>query len=191
MRALAAAALTLLVLASAALAASSPPVAVRDPTGDAGKGDLDIARISFGRGSDGRLRASVTMARSWQPSDLLGRDGAPPGSICVRMWLGGRSSASSRPDYLACATVAADNSQLKASVMRERSGDLPERVGRASASKVSARTAIIRFAQGTIGRPAALDFAVEALPGGCPALECADDAPDAPGSERLVLRSSS
>lgn len=190
MRALAAAGLILLVLAAAATAATAP-VALRDPTGDAGKGSLDIARLSLGRGADGRLRASVTMARAWSPSDLLGRDGASPGSICVRIWLGGRSPASSRADYLACATVATDNSRLKASVMHERSGDLPERVASASASKVSARTAVIRFAQGTIGHPASLRFAVEALPAGCPALECADEAPDAPRSERLVLRSSS
>jgi len=190
MRALAVAGLSSLTLAAGATAATAP-VAVRDPMGDAGKGTLDIARVSLGRSADGRLRAAITMAKPWSPHDLLGRDGAPPGSLCVRMWLGGRSPASTRPDYLACATVAADNDKLKASVMHERSGDLPERVASATASKVSARTAVIRFSQTSIGRPSALRFVVEALPAGCSPLDCADDAPDAPHSARLVLRSSS
>ena len=190
MRALVVAALILLALAAPAVADAPSPVAVRDAAGDAGKGGLDIVRTSLGRGADGRLRASVTMAKAWAPSELLARDGTSPGSICVRMWLAGRRPASNRPNYLACAT-AADSARLKASVMRERAGDLPERAGSATASKVSARTAIIRFAQGAIGRPASLRFAAEALPAGCPALECADEAPDAPGSALLVLRSSS
>jgi hypothetical protein len=85
--------------------------------------------------------------------------------------------------------VAADNEKLKASVLHERAGDLPERAGPASAVKVSARTAVLRFGQSAIGRPESLRFAVEALPAGCAPLECADTAPDAPRSVRLVLRS--
>jgi hypothetical protein len=162
---------------------------VRDATGDSGRGKLDLARVSLGRSPDGRLRAAVTMKDAWSPRDLLGSDG-PPGTVCVRMWLAGRRPSSSPPDYLACATVAADNEKLKASVLHERAGDLPERVGAASVTKVSARTAVLRFAQSAIGRPEALRFGFEALPAGCPALECADTAPDAPGSRRLVLRSS-
>ena len=163
---------------------------MRDPTGDTGRGKLDIARASLGTSGDGRLRASVTMTAPWSPRDLLGRSG-PPGTVCVRMWMGQRRPSSSPPDYQACATVAADNDKLKASVMHERAGDLPERVGAATATKVSGRTAVLRFGQSAIGRPATLRFSIEALPAGCPALECADTAPDAPKSARLALRSSS
>ena len=187
--ALAVAALIALATAAAAPAASAP-VAVKDPEGDAGKGKLDIARVSLGPAADGRLRAAVTMARPWSPRDLLGHSG-PPGTVCVRMWLSGRRPSSSAPDYLACATVATDNDKLKGTVMHERAGDLPERAGSASATMVSSRTAVLRFAQSAIGRPATLRFGFEALPAGCPALSCTDTAPDAPRSARLVLRSSS
>jgi len=163
---------------------------VRDPAGDAGRGSLDIARVSLGTSADGRLRAAITMTAPWSPRDLLGRDG-PPGTVCVRMWMGSRRPSSSPPDYLACATVAADNDKLKASVLHERAGDLPEQAGAATAAKVSARTAVLRFGQSTIGRPQRLRFSFEALPAGCPALDCADTAPDAPKSARLALRSSS
>ena len=163
---------------------------MRDPSGDSGRGKLDIARVSLGTSADGRLRAAVTMTAPWSPRDLLGHNG-PPGTVCVRMWMGDRSPSTSPPDYLACATVAADNDKLKASVMHERAGDLPERAGTATATKVSARTAVLRFGQSTIGRPATLRFSFEALPAGCSAIDCVDTAPDAPKSARLALRSSS
>jgi hypothetical protein len=162
---------------------------VRDPTGDAGGGKLDLARVSLSVSSDGRLRATATMKEPWSPRELLGSDG-PPGTLCVRMWLGGRKPSGSAPDYLACATVAADNDKLKASVLHERAGDLPERAGTASATKVSARTAVVRFGQSAIGRPKTLRFGFEALPAGCSALSCRDTAPDTPRSARLVLRTS-
>jgi hypothetical protein len=162
---------------------------VRDAKDDAGRGKLDLARVSLGLAADGRLRAALTMTDPWSPRDLLGRDG-PPGTLCVRMWMGDRRPSASPPDYLACATVAADNDKLKGSVLHERAGDLPERVATASAIKVSARTAVLRFGQSTIRKPAKLRFGFEALPAGCSALECRDTAPDAPRSARLVLRAS-
>lgn len=160
---------------------------VRDKAGDVGKGGLDVARISVGRASDGRIRASITMAGPWSPRDLLSRSG-PPGTICLRAWLGGRRPSASQPDYLVCATVGADNDRLRGSVFHEREGRLPERVAAATASKPSARTVVLRFGQTVIGRPKVLHFAVESSPGGCQRLSCRDTAPDAPKSARLVLR---
>jgi hypothetical protein len=159
---------------------------VRDAAGDVGAGGLDVARVSLGRASDGRVRASITMAKAWSPRDLLAKSG-PPGTVCLRVWLGGRRPSASQPDYLVCATVGVDNDRLRASVLHERSGKLPERVGAATATKPSARTAVLRFGRSALGRPKALRFAVETAPAGCQRLGCLDTAPDAPKSARLAL----
>ncbi|TML98986.1 MAG: hypothetical protein E6G10_21070 [Actinobacteria bacterium] len=160
---------------------------MRDAAGDVGQGGLDLTRVSVGRAPDGRIRASVTMGAPWAPRDLLA-DSGPPGSVCLRAWLGGRRPSASQPDYLVCATVGANNERLKASVFHERPGRLPERVAAASATKPTARTAVLRFGQSALGRPAVLRFAIEAAPGGCQRLACLDTAPDAPRSARLALR---
>jgi hypothetical protein len=181
----------MLLLALPAVAHAAPargPVVVPDAAGDVPAGALDLARISVGRSPDGRLRVSVTMTSPWSPRDLLARGGEPPGTICLRTWLGGKKPTGAPPDYLVCATVGADNDTLKASVLRERNGDLPERVADASAVKVSARTAVLRFQQSALGRPAALRFGVEARAAACRRLDCVDTAPDAPRSARLALR---
>jgi hypothetical protein len=171
-----------------ALAAGHAPIVVKDAAGDVRSGALDLERVSVGRSPDGRLRASMTMKAAWSPHDLLARDGRPPGTVCLRVWLGGKKPSASVPDYLVCATVAADNDKLKASVLHERSGDLPERVAAAAATKASARTAVVRFAQSAIGKPSVLRFAVEVRPAGCTRLDCVDTAPDAPRSARLAIR---
>jgi hypothetical protein len=160
---------------------------VRDPAGDVSPAKLDLTRVSVGLGPDGRIRASMTMAAPWVPRDLLS-DSGPPGTICLRIWLGGRRPSAGQPNYLVCATVGADNERLRASVLRERSGRLPERVVAAAAAKPSARTAVVRFGQTAIGKPKALRFSVETAPGGCGRLACTDTAPDAPGSARLAVR---
>jgi hypothetical protein len=160
---------------------------VRDDAGDVGKGGLDLARVSVGRGADGRIRASMTMRAAWTPRDLLAASG-PPGTICLRAWLGGQPPGTSQPAYLVCATVGADNDRLKASVLHERAGQLPERGAAATATKPSARTVVLRFGQSAIGRPKVLRFAAETSPGGCQRLGCRDSAPDAPKAARLVLR---
>src|SRR5439155_19513968 len=160
---------------------------VRDATGDVGQNGLDISKISVGRAPDGRVSATVTMGAPWSPRQLLS-DTGPPGSICLRAWLGGRRPSASQPDYLVCATVAANNERLKASVFHERAGRLPERVAGASATKPSARTAVLRFAQSALGHPDVLRFAIETAPGGGRRLACLDTAPDAPRSARLALR---
>jgi hypothetical protein len=160
-----------LVLALAA-PASAQTVVTRDPSGDAGA--LDITRASFGVGSDARLRLAVTLAADWTPRDLLARDG-PPGTLCVRMWMRGRKAARTRrPEYLACLTVGEANDRLKGSVLRERASDLPERAGDATATKLSARTAVLRFGQSVVGRPRRLRWSAESVPPGCLELACTD-----------------
>ena len=161
---------------------------VKDADGDVRGGALDLERVSVGRSPDGRLRASMTMKAPRSPRDLLAREGEAPGTLCLRVWLGGKKPSASVPDYLVCATVAADNDKLKASVLHERSGDLPDRVGAATAAKPSPRTAVLRFAQSAIGRPSVLRFGVEVRPAGCSRLDCIDTAPDAPRSARLAIR---
>jgi hypothetical protein len=182
-------ALAVLALPAAALGApAAGPTVVSDGTGDVSAKALDLARVSLGRSPDGRLRASMTMKDAWSPRDLLARDGGAPGSVCVRLWLGAKKPSASVPDYLVCATVAADNEALRASVLKERPNDMPQRAASAAASKPSARTAVVRFAQSALGRPDVVRFGVEARPAGCSRLDCVDTAPDAPKSARLALR---
>jgi hypothetical protein len=176
------------VTATALAAPAKAPTVVRDAASDVSAKALDISRVSFGRSPDGRLRASLTMKSAWTPRDLLGRDGGPPGSVCLRLWTGSKKPSSSVPDYLVCATVAADNDALKGSVLEERDGQLPAAVAGAAVSKPSARTAVLRFGQSAIKRPKVVRFAVEARPAGCARLDCVDTAPDAPKSARLAIR---
>jgi hypothetical protein len=189
MRRRAAAVLAVLALPAAAHAApAKAPIVIRDGTGDVSAKALDLARVSLGRQADGRLRASMTMKSPWAPRDLLGRDGGAPGSVCLRLWLGAKKPSQSAPDYLVCATVAADNDTLKASVLKERGGQLPAATGPAAVTKASARTVVVRFAQSAVGRPDVVRFGVEARSANCNRLDCLDTAPDAPKSARLALR---
>lgn len=180
--------LAVLALPAAAHAATAKaPTVVRDGTGDVSAKALDLARVSLGRQADGRLRAAMTMKGPWSPADLVARNGASPGSVCLRIWLGGKKPSTSVPDYLVCATVAADNQALKASVLKERDGQLPAASASATVSKPSARTAVLRFAQSAVGKPSVVRFGAEARPAGCNRLDCVDTAPDAPKSARLAL----
>jgi hypothetical protein len=174
--------------AAAHAATAAAPVVIRDPAGDVSAKALDVSRFSLGRQADGRLRATVTMKAPWSPGDLLARNGEPPGSVCVRIWLGGKKPGTSAPDYLVCATVASDNSALKGSVLKERKGQLPQAAASAAASKPTPRSTTLRFSQTAIGKPDVLRFAAEARPAGCNRLDCIDTAPDAPKSARLALR---
>jgi hypothetical protein len=181
----------LVVLAAPATALAAPakaPTVVRDASDDVSAKALDLSRISFGRSPDGRLRASMTMKSPWTPRDLLGHDGGAPGSVCLRLWTGAKKPSSSVPDYLVCATVAADNDALKGSVLEEREGQLPAAVAGAATTKASARTVVLRFGQSAIKRPSVVRFAAEARPAGCARLDCVDTAPDAPKSARLAIR---
>src|SRR3954462_1470297 len=89
------------LLAATAGAASAPkPVAASDAKG-AVRSALALTRVSLGRGADGRLRASLTLAGAWDGDALLAT-GGPPGSICVKLWT--TAKAPDAPgDHPACA----------------------------------------------------------------------------------------
>ena len=176
--------LAVLAAAGAVGAQTAPETeAVRDPVGDA-RGP-DIKRASLGRGSDGRLRATITLAAKLKPSDLLSKTG-PPGSICLRLW-----TASTPPDmpadYLVCAT-AQDEDTMRANVMREDDDGMPDRTGAASVSLRVSRIFVLRFSQSAIQRPKTIRFAAEATRAGCPRTSCADVAPNAPETATFKLR---
>jgi hypothetical protein len=160
-------------------------VAVRDAKGDA-RGDKapDITRTSLTRGSDGRLRATVSLASKLSPADLLSDDG-PPGSVCLRLW-----TVSKPPDlpadYLVCVT-AQDKDTLRGTVVKEDRDGLPDRVGTASVSLRVGRIVILRFSQSAIQRPKTIRFAAEATRAGCPRVSCVDTAPDAPATATFKL----
>ncbi|QEC49919.1 hypothetical protein FSW04_21690 [Baekduia soli] len=169
----------------AALAATTPrPVVTADPKGDV-RGSLDLTRFSLARGSDGRLRASLTLAVAWK-DDALSADSGPPGSVCAKLWTVS-VPPDAPPDYLVCATTD-DKGHLRGSVLRERANKLPERVGAAVVSRPSTRTVSLRFSQSVIGRPATVQAAAETTRPGCPRSSCIDTAPDAPATLTLTLR---
>jgi hypothetical protein len=180
--------LALLVAAASAgvaTAATAPaPVAATDAQGDV-TSPLDLTRIAIARSTNGRLRASVTLAAAWDGRQLLAASG-PPGSVCVKLWTVSRPPDTS-PDYLVCTTAAKDGA-LRGSVLRERANKLPERVAGAEVSRPSPRTVTLRFPQSAIGSPAALDAAAEASQSGCARVSCIDLAPDAPKTLTLKLR---
>jgi hypothetical protein len=163
---------------------SSKPYAVRDARGDV-RSNLDLTRMSLARGSDGRLRASITLAAPWDGQALLAEDGAP-GSICLKLWT--HSDPPDQPaDYLVCVTARKDG-ELRGTVLRERANQLPANAGKATLSRPSERTVTLRFSQTAIGRPADVDVAAETTRAGCPRGSCIDLAPDAPKTGRVHLR---
>jgi hypothetical protein len=173
--------------AGGALAAtpSPKPVTATDPKADV-RSPLDLTRVSVARSSDGRLRASITLAAAWEDKALLNEDGGVPGSICLKAWTA-TQPPDTTPDYLICAT-ASKTGELRGSVLKERANQLPERVGGAGVSRPSTRTVTLRFSQTAIGRPAAIYVAAESTRPGCPRASCIDTAPDAPKTLTLKLR---
>ncbi len=182
-RALAIAGLTFAALRGAQLASGASDVVVSDGNDTSGK--LDLVRVSMGRGPDGRLRAVVTMASTWDGADMLSSSG-PPGSVCVRLWTAHQPKEGA-PDFLACVSARRDG-KLTGGVFLARGDDFPRRAGDATVARPSGRSVVIRFAQSTIGRPSALRFAVESTKAGCVRSSCVDTAPNAPSTRRFVLR---
>lgn len=173
--------------ALAGAATSAPkPVSATDARGDV-EGALDLRKVVVARGSDGRLRADLTLAAAFKPRDLRASSG-PPGSLCLKVWAATVPPLQT-PDFLVCATVDRKGA-LRGSVLHERPNRLPERVAAADVSRPSSRTVRLRFAQSAILRPAAPRFAAEATAPGCDAVACVDTAPDAPDTLRLTLRAS-
>lgn len=168
-----------------ALAASAPkPVVQKDAAGDV-NGKLDLRQFVLARGTDGRLRVSLTLAGSWDADDLLSETG-PPGSLCVKAWTAS-TPPDETPDYLVCVTAESDG-DLRGSVLKERPNQLPERTGSATVTRPSERTVTLRFSQTALGKPATVRAQAETTRAGCPRGSCIDLAPDAPKFLTLKLR---
>jgi hypothetical protein len=166
--------------------AATAPTLVKsaDPKGDV-TSTLDLTRVSLTRGSDGRLRASVTLAAEWDGKALLAESG-PPGSICLKAWTT-TAPPDTTPDHLVCVTADAKG-VLRGSVLHERANKLPERVAAADVYRPSARTVTIRFSQSALVSPAKLYVAAESTRPGCPRVSCIDTAPDAPKTLTFALK---
>ncbi len=173
----------------AAPAAAQAPAAVKDRRGDV-RGPLDVVRVALARGEDGRLRGEVTMADDWNAQDLRGAAG-PQGSICLQLFMA-RVPGVEQPDRLVCATPPVAGDELVGRVLSDRANGRPRTVAAAAATRPTARTVYLRFAQSAIGRPASVRFAAEVVARAqdCPrVLGCRDTAPDAPATVQLGLRS--
>jgi hypothetical protein len=186
-----------LVVVGAAVAATAWPARAQNPPGgvavkDAAedvRGPLDLVRVALVRGSDGRLRAELTMADPWGVPELRAAAG-PSGTVCLQVWTR-RTPGEQPPDYLACLTPPAQGDVFTGRVLRDRANGLPRTVGPADVSRPTPRTVYMRFAQSMIGRPDELRFAAEAASrvDGCPRpLGCRDTAPGAPATAGLRLR---
>lgn len=164
------------VVVCAALAAASKTVVISDPDADV-SGPLDLTRASLQRGSDGRLRAVVTFREAVTAKTLLASSG-PPGSACLRIWtVADADPKAMPPDRLVCVTARADD-ELRGGVYEVSGAALPERVAGASVTRnTSGRSVVIRFAQGSLGRPQRIRFAVESTRPGCARPSCVDTAP--------------
>lgn len=177
------AALVAVLLAGGLTAALAPAATftpktttVKDATGDVDAGGIDLVRVSLGRASNGQLRASLTAAASFKNASLRAKKGIP-GTVCLRLWTKTKPGGAP-PDYLVCATASKDGKSLDASVLQERSGTTPVRVGPATVTRASARNVTMRFGQSTVGKPDAIDFSGETTPAGCAHIACADVAPE-------------
>ena len=176
--AVAAAALTVTV----AFAAPSKTVELPDPKGDV-TGALDLQRASLNLGSDGRLRAVITLVGKASPSAMLAETG-PPGSVCVKIWTD-EDAAATRADRLVCVTARSED-ELRASVLSQTGPGLPERVGSASVRVTKSGAASSCGCRN--GRPALIRFAVESTRPGCTRVSCIDHAPDKGAVRRFRTR---
>ena len=149
---------------------------VKDATGDVTKNPMDLVRVSLGRASNGELRGSLTTAAAFKVSAMVAKDGIP-GSACLRLWTKTKP-AGTPPDYLVCATATKDGKSLDGSVLQEREGTTPVRVGPAHATRSNSHNITIRFGQSRIGSPAVVRFAGETTAPGCDRMTCTDIAPE-------------
>jgi hypothetical protein len=171
--------------AAAGARATTNEAIVKDPKADVKRGKLDIVQASLTRGADGRLRANVTMAGAWVPSDLVASSG-PPGSVCMKLW-SATAQGDTLPDHLICVTADRDGKELRGAITIERPGDLPTVTGTVSVSRPTGRTVTLRFSQSAIGKPKSVTFVAESTAPGCARTSCIDSAPD-PGGEQATLR---
>ncbi len=179
--------LVVAVGAAVAVAQSTGRVVVTDSRTDAASGAIDLTRVQLERASDGRLRAAVTAAADWTASDLVARDGGPPGSVCLRLYDRSDSVSGVVPDHLVCVT-SADGRRYTGTVLEERPNALPRRVASARVTRSSRRSVVMRFSQSSVGRPDTIRFSAESTRPGCARPSCIDAAPNLPSSGRLKLR---
>lgn len=173
------------VAASVASGASSGgPVIVAEDPGDAPSPDL--VRAEMARTSDGRLRAAITFADGVSVKSLQSKT-KPQGSICVRIYTNSTPGLIP-PDYLVCAAPDAKGKAFKGSVLAERINALPKRVARATVTRASSKSLVMKFSQSSIGKPSVLEFSVEAAKPGCDTANCADTLPNSPDAAKLVVR---
>jgi hypothetical protein len=147
------------------------------------RGPLDIVRVAMSKRLDGSLRGEITMRRKWEDAALEG------GSLCLRFYVKA-DPESQAPEYLACATRAADGT-LAGRVLRNSANGLPRTVGGAILTRPSARTLYFGFEPALLRSPAKLRFSGESVWRGarCPkAAGCRDLAPDAPDARDFRLR---
>jgi hypothetical protein len=147
------------------------------------RGPLDIVRVAMSKRLDGSLRGEITMRRKWEDAALEG------GSLCLRFYVKA-DPESQAPEYLACATRAADGT-LAGRVLRNSANGLPRTVGDANVTRASARTLYFGFEPALLRSPAKLRFSGESVWRGarCPkAAGCRDLAPDAPDARDFRLR---
>jgi hypothetical protein len=149
---------------------------VQDATGDVKGNPMDLVRVSLGRASNGELRGSLTTAAAFSAKSLVAKDGIP-GSVCLRLWTKTKPGGTP-PDYLACATAGKDGKGFDGSVLQEREGATPVRVGPARVTRSSSRNLTLRFGQSLVGRPAVIKFAGETIAPGCDRITCMDVAPE-------------
>jgi hypothetical protein len=175
------------VCAASALAATAKTVKVRDATGDV-SGPLDLQRASLKRGSDGRLRAVITLAAKIAPGTLLASSG-PPGSICLKVWTAPDADPKTMPpDHLVCVT-ARSKIKLRGSVYKQTTPGPPTRVSSATVGlNASGRSVVVLISQSSLARPALIRFASESTRPGCGRVSCIDLAPDGGGVRRFRVR---
>jgi hypothetical protein len=149
---------------------------VKDATGDVSNSPLDLVSVSLGLASSGELRGSLTTAGSYAVKALTPKNGIP-GTVCLRLWTK-TPPGGAPPDYLVCATAAKGGKSLAGSVLQERTGTTPIRVGPARVSRGSSRNITLRFGQSLIGRPRVIRFAGETVAPGCAGIACTDIAPE-------------
>jgi hypothetical protein len=175
-------ALLLLPAAAHAQVEAIEPTFQLDRKGDV-RGPLDVVRVAMSKRTDGSLRGELTMRRAWEDADVEG------GSLCLRLYVK-TDPESQAPEYLVCATPAADGT-LAGRVLRNRSNGLPRTVGGAFVTRPTARSVHFGFDPGLIRNPSELRFSGESVWRGarCPkAAGCRDLAPDAPDARKFRLR---
>jgi hypothetical protein len=172
-------------ITGAALAASAgKPVVVKEEAGDAPSPDL--VRAELARSSDGKLRAAITFAGNVSAKSLLSKTKSE-GSVCVRIYTAATPGLIP-PDYLVCAAPDSKGKKFHGSVFAERVNALPRRVARATVTRASQKSMVMKFSQSSVGKPASIEFSVEAARPGCDTADCADTLPNSPDAAKLVLR---